>query len=189
MALEKPATKSGDNPDRSGGHRPGQSAAHPQSPGTASRWRGSAANWLAAQGGAIGDAVESDELGIATAVWTLGPEEGTQVTTATVEGATNSPLTYSATAESGEPPPPPPGVTVDVQADNTFSPTSVTIAPGQSVTWEWAEGSGRTTSRPTLKSRRPAGFCRMAPLPTPIVHDAGTYAYYCTAHGAPVASA
>ena len=101
LVVEKPATKSGDNQTGPVGialgnplriliTRDGEPV------------EGVGVNWSAAQGGAIGDAVESDELGIATAVWTLGPEEVTQVTTETVEGATNSPLTYSATAESGD---------------------------------------------------------------------------------------
>ena len=94
LVVEKPATKSGDgqtgpvstalgNPLRILITREGEPV------------EGVGVSWSAAQGGSISDAQESDELGIATAVWTLGPEEGNQVATATVEGATNSPLSYS----------------------------------------------------------------------------------------------
>src|SRR5919108_703006 len=105
-------------------------------------WVGAACggvNWSAAQGGTISEAQESDEAGIATAVWTLGPAEGTQLATADVDGADNSPLTYTATAEGDQPPP---GATVQVLPNNTFSPATVSIAPGGSVTWVWEAGSG-----------------------------------------------
>jgi plastocyanin len=140
-------------------------------------------NWSAAQGGSIGDAQESDELGIATAVWTLGPEEGNQVATATLDGATNSPLTYSATAESAEPPP---SVTVQVLANNTFSPASVTITPGRSVTWEWAEGVGQHNVVPDAEEPPSSGILRDGPFTyTHMFNTPGTYRYYCSAHGAP----
>jgi plastocyanin len=147
---------------------------------------GVSVSWSAAQGGSVSDAQETDELGIATAIWTLGPEEGNQVATATVDGATNSPLTYSATAESDEPPPPPPGVTVDVQADLTFSPATVTIAPGESVTWEWAEGVGRHNVVPDGEEPPSSGVLRDGPFTyTHMFNTPGTYRYYCAAHGAP----
>ena len=98
LVVEKPATKSGDgqtgpvstalgNPLRILITREGEPV------------EGIAVSWSAAQGGSISDEQASDEFGIASAFWTLGPEEGSQVATATVEGATNSPLSYTATAE------------------------------------------------------------------------------------------
>src|SRR5688500_5911684 len=98
LVIEKPATKHGDgqtgpvcaalgNPVRVLITREGEPV------------EGVNVAWTAAQGGSIGSAQESDELGIATAVWTLGPDEGSQVVSAEVAGATNSPLTYTATAE------------------------------------------------------------------------------------------
>jgi plastocyanin len=104
-----------------------------------------------------------------------------------VQGATNSPLTYSATAEPDEPPPPPPGVTVDVLANLTFSPASVTIAPGESVTWEWAEGVGRHNVVPDNGSEpASSGVLRDGPFSfTHTFNTPGTYRYYCASHGAP----
>jgi plastocyanin len=43
----------------------------------------------------------SDATGIATTAWTLGQAAGTQVASATLAGATGSPLTFSATATAG----------------------------------------------------------------------------------------
>jgi plastocyanin len=184
MVIEKPATKSGDgqtgpvgvalgNPLRVLITREGEPV------------EGVSVSWSAAQGGSIGDAQESDELGIATAVWTLGPEEGNQLATATVNHATNSPLTYTATAEPAEPPPP--GVTVQVLANNTFSPATVTIAPGGSVTWVWEEGVGRHNVVPDNgNDPAPSGVLREGPFTyTHSFATPGTYRYYCAAHGGP----
>jgi plastocyanin len=182
LVVEKPATKSGDgqtglvstalgNPLRILITREGEPV------------EGVGVSWSAAQGGSISDEQESDELGIATAFWTLGPEEGNQVATATVEGATNSPLSYTATAESDEPPP---GVTVQVLANNTFSPATVTIAPGVSVTWEWAEGVGQHNVAPDGEEPATSGVLTDGPFTyTYTFNTPGTYAYYCIAHGAP----
>ena len=185
LVVEKPATKSGD----------GQTGPVGTALGNPLRVyitqdgdpvEGVSVSWSASLGGSIGEAQESDELGIATAIWTLGPEERTQTATATVSGATNSPLTYSATAESDEPPPPPPGATVDVRADNTFSPATVTIAPGESVTWEWAEGVGRHNVVPDAEEPASSGILRDGPFTyTHTFNTPGTYRYYCAAHGAP----
>lgn len=185
LVIEKPATKSGDgqtgpvgialgNPLRILITREGEPV------------EGVNVSWSAGQGGSISDAQESDELGIATAVWTLGPDEGVQVATAEVDGATNSPLSFSATAEAAEPPPPPPGVTVQVRPDNTFEPSTVTIQPGESVTWEWEEGSGRHNVVPDGEEPAPSGILSEGPLTYTYTFDTpGTYRYYCVAHGAP----
>ena len=180
LVVEKPATKSGDgqtgpvgmalgNPLRILITREGEPVG------------GVAVSWSAAQGGSISDAQQSDELGIATAVWTLGPEEGNQVVTATVEGATNSPLSYTATAESAEPPA---GATVQVLANNTFSPATVTVVPGGSVTWEWGEGVGQHNVLPDAQEPAGSGILRDGPFTyTYTFNSPGTYRYYCLAHG------
>ncbi len=54
--------------------------------------------WVAGQGGSFSEETESDELGIASAVWTLGPEVGNHAATASIDDATGSPLTYTAVA-------------------------------------------------------------------------------------------
>jgi plastocyanin len=185
LVIEKPATKSGDaqtgpvgtplgNPLRVLITREGEPV------------EGVNVTWTAAQGGSIGSAQESDELGIATAVWTLGPAEGNQVASAEVTGATNSPLTYTATATPDEPPPPPPGVTVQVLPNNTFDPATLTISPGQSVTWEWEDGSGRHNVTPDDEEPAASGPLVEGPFTFTHTFDTpGTYRYYCLAHGGP----
>lgn len=180
LVVEKPATKSGDgqtgpvstalgNPLRVYITRDGEPV------------EGVSVSWSAGQGGSISDAQESDELGIATAVWALGPEEGNQLATAEVAGAENSPLTYTAIALPDEPPG---GVTVQVLPNNTFSPATVTISPGQSVTWEWAEGSGFHNVVPDDEEPASSGVLSEGPKTYTYIFNApGTYRYYCVAHG------
>jgi plastocyanin len=180
LAIEKPATKSGDlqigpvgtalgNPLRVLITRDGEPV------------EDVGVNWSAAQGGTISEAQESDEAGIATAVWTLGPTEGTQLATAEVDGADNSPLTYTATAEADDPGP---GATVQVLPNNTFSPATVTVAPGGSVTWVWGEGSGQHNVVPDAGEPASSGVLAAGPKTyTYTFTTPGTYRYYCVAHG------
>jgi plastocyanin len=181
LDIEKPTTKSGD----------GQNAPVGTALGNPLRVlitrdgepvEGVDVDWSAGQGGSVSDEQSSDELGIATAVWTLGPQEGNQVAMAEVAGAGNSPLAYTAVAEPDEAPA---GVTVQVLPNNTFSPATVTIPPGQSVTWEWAEGSG--LHNVVADNAEPASSGPLAEGPktyTFTFTTPGTYRYYCVAHGA-----
>ena len=57
--------------------------------------------WSVGQGGSLGDEQVSDEEGIASVIWTLGPEVGEQEATAAVDGADGSPLDYTAIATPG----------------------------------------------------------------------------------------
>jgi plastocyanin len=141
LVMEKPATKSGDqqfgpvelalgNPLRVLITREGEPV------------EGVDVEWAAGQGGSFTLEEESGEDGIATVVWTLGPEVGNQAATATIDGADGSPLTYTATATSGTEPPPGPTIQVlGPDGGNRFEPALVTITVGQTVTWEWPEGS------------------------------------------------
>jgi plastocyanin len=73
-----------------------------------------------------------------------------------------------------------------VRADNTFSPASVTIGPGESVAWEWAEGVGRHNVVPDAGEPPSSGVLRDGPFTyTHTFNTPGTYRYYCAAHGAP----
>jgi plastocyanin len=180
LTIEKAATKSGDeqtgpagtalgNPLRVFITRDGQPA------------EGVSVNWAAGQGGSISQAQESDELGIATAVWTLGPAPGNQVATAEVSDAAGSPLTYTATAEPNEPPP---SATVRVLSSNTFDPAIIRVAPGSAVTWQWEEGSGLHNVVPDADEPAPSGVLTAGPHTyTHTFETPGTYLYYCVAHG------
>ena len=186
LVIEKPATKSGDrqtgpvslalgNPLRVLITRDGEPV------------EGVGVSWSAGQGGSLGNTEESDELGIATAVWTLGPDFGAQTATAAVDGADGSPLTYTATAEDDTPPPPPGGDTVQVltAGGNRFDPVEVTISVGQSVTWNWPAGSGRHNVVPDDALPPLSGPLQLGPATyTFTFNQPGTYAYHCFAHGA-----
>ena len=96
---------------------------------------------------------------------------------------------YEAPTGTSNTPPPPTGnpvqaATIQVQ-DNLYSPSTVLIAAGGTVTWNWIGDGHSVTSAGspsfvgvTLKS---------APFTLgPVVFAlAGTYSFYCTAHGVP----
>lgn len=94
------------------------------------------------------------------------------------------------TANSNVPPPPPSGnpvqaATVDVQ-DNFFSPQTVLIAVGGTVTWTWV-GSGHSVTSTGSPAFSPNAPISNAPhtLGPVTFSTAGTYQYYCTVHGVP----
>jgi plastocyanin len=87
-------------------------------------------------------------------------------------------------------PPPPSGnpvqaATVDVQ-DNYFSPASVLIVAGGTVTWNWV-GSGHSVTSNGSPAFSPNAPVSNAPktLGPVTFSTAGTYQYYCTVHGVP----
>jgi plastocyanin len=184
LLIEKPATKSGDqqngpvgtalgNPLRVVITRDGAPVENV------------AVTWSAGQGGSFSSEQESDADGFATAVWTLGPQTGQQAATATVEDADGSPLTYTATANTGGGPPP--GPTVQVR-NNFFDPNIITISVGQTVTWVWAnEQIGLHNVLPdagTIPGR--SGAPETGPTTFSFTFtEVGTFRYFCQEHGAP----
>ena len=102
-------------------------------------------------------------------------------------GATSQPST-------GNPPPPPPGTPNSVVlTNNAFTPTTLNVAAGATVTWTWDSctggdgyGGGQTcTSHNIVFDDQAAGsgtlsngvFTRAFPV-------AGTFLYHCAIHGA-----
>ena len=182
LVIEKPATKSGDqqfgpvgtalgNPLRVLITRDGEPVEDVD------------VEWTVGQGGSLSEEQQSGEDGIASVVWTLGPDVGQHVATASVTGADGPPLTYTATATTGGGPPT--GPTVQV-LDDFFDPAIMTITVGQTVTWIWPEEvvnahnvlpddrstpgrSGEPTAGPTMFSHR--------------FTEVGTFRYYCQVHG------
>jgi plastocyanin len=184
--MEKPATKSGDqqfgpvglalgNPLRVLITRDGEPV------------EGVDVDWNAGQGGSLADEADSDEEGIASAVWTLGPEIGTHSATAAIDGADGSPLTYTAVATTGTGPPPGPTVQVLGPAGgNRFEPAIITITVGQTVTWEWPAGSIGHNVLPD-DNFHPSRSGDLADGPETHSYtftEIGTFRYYCQAHGA-----
>jgi len=94
------------------------------------------------------------------------------------------------TSASNMPPPPPSGnpvaaAAVDVQ-DNFFSPQTVLITVGGTVTWTWV-GSGHSVTSTGSPSFSPNAPISNAPhsLGPVTFSTAGTYQYYCLVHGVP----
>jgi len=84
----------------------------------------------------------------------------------------------------GPPPPPAPAVTVKVQ-NNQFAPAEARVTVGGTVTWEW-EASGHnvlSAFTPSFPSSNPLSNSGFTYGPVTF-STAGTYLYYCSAHGA-----
>ena len=185
LVIQKPATKSGDqqtapvstalgNPLRVLITRDGAPV------------EGVNVDFSVAQGGSLEQELESDEEGIASTVWTLGPEVGGHVATAAVDGADGSPLTYTATATTGTGPPPGPTVQVlGPDGGNRFEPAILNITLGQTVTWVWPALSSGHNVWPD-DNIHPTRSGVLANGPNTFSYrfdDIGTFRYFCQAHG------
>ena len=137
--------------------------------------------WSVGQGGTLGDEQVSDEEGIASVVWTLGPLVGEQEATATLEGADGSPLTYTAIATPGGGPT---GPTIEVRS-NEFDPAVVTVNVGETVTWVWGSGIHNVQPDDGVTPGR-SGNIEAGPKTYSFTfNQIGDFRYYCQSHGAP----
>jgi plastocyanin len=125
----------------------------------------------------------SDAAGIASNNWTLGTVPGPQSAQAALTGADGSPVTFNATAGAG--PEQPSDATVTVN-NNNFSPTSLTVAAGTTVTWQWAPSAVNHDVTPAASLPPGSGPPSNAPDSYQFTFNTpGTYTYYCTQHGTP----
>lgn len=62
-------------------------------------------SWFTNNGTLSPTAAPTNEEGLSAVTWTLGPETGTQTATATLTGATGSPVSFTATATEPQGPP------------------------------------------------------------------------------------
>ena len=187
LVIEKPATKSGDQQTGPVGTALGNPLrvmiTRDREP-----VEGVDVDFSAGQDGSLGQEEESDETGIASAVWTLGPDIGNHSATAAIDGADGSPLTYTATATTGTGPPPGPTVQVlGPPGTNRFEPAVVNILVGQTVTWVWPAGSNGHNVFPddNIHPTRSGSLADGPETHSYTFEDAGTYQYYCQAHGGP----
>jgi plastocyanin len=149
--------------------------------------------WATPDGGVLAPSTSTtNEDGIATSTWSLGPDLGSQTATATADGAEGSPLTFTATAEGVAPPPPPPptpSATIEVlgpDGGNRFEPAEVTIQAGQIVRWNWPSGSLQHNIVPD--DDEPVGSGSLANGPKQYdytFNSLGTFRFYCSNHGGP----
>lgn len=121
--------------------------------------------------------------GVAAVTWTLGTTLGDQVAAASVTGATNSPIAFTATGNDANTP-----VVISVlgpAGGNRFSPSEVTVVAGSTVTWEWAEDALSHNVSPNVGATPPrSGDVTNGPHTYQATFDTpGTYRYHCESHG------
>jgi plastocyanin len=145
---------------------------------------GTAVTWSATSGGGQVTPTSSttDGTGIASTRWTLGPSVGGQLASAAVAGATNSPVTFSATATGTGP-----GASVVTVENNLFSPSTITVPANTTVRWDWAAGSLQHNITPIQPATIPSDpTTSSAPHSYQVTFTTpGSYGYYCTVHGTP----
>lgn len=108
--------------------------------------------WAAPSGTVLPATSQTNASGVATAVRTLGATAGAQTATATVSGASGSPVTFTATANAGNPAvlekvTPDGSATINSQVDYTVRVEDAHGNPkvGQVVNWEVVSGDGSIT--------------------------------------------
>lgn len=143
-----------------------------------------AVTWSAAAGGIGPSPDQTDANGESTSLWVLGDQAGPQSASASVTGATGSPVTFTATALSGPAP-----VTVQVlgpTGGNRFDPADISVATGTTVTWQWGDGALDHSVEPDDGTTPPSsGAVVDAPHSYSFTFDTpGTYHYHCASHGA-----
>jgi len=144
--------------------------------------------WSTGSGSMSPSTVKTDDNGVAGSTWTLGDTPGGQTATASVTGATGSPLTFTATAI----PTTPEGPTVQVISSssggvNRFSPADITVTVGGTVTWNWSDEIVKHNIVPD-DGVTPAASGDLTVGPHTYQYtftQVGTFNYYCQAHGAP----
>lgn len=141
--------------------------------------------WAATGGTVSAATVPSDAAGASAVNVTLGSTAGPITITATVGDLTGSPLTFNATATT----PPPLGQIIQVltAGGTRFSPASLTISTGSTVTWNWPSGSIQHNVVPDDGST-PASSGVLADGPHTYsftFNTPGTYRYFCANHGSP----
>ncbi len=99
----------------------------------------------------------------------------------TTPNGQNGPTQYPQQPPAGNPVD---AATVNV-ANNAFSPTSVLLASGGTVTWTWV-GSGHSVTSDGTPSFSPNAPVSNSPhtLGPVVFATVGSYQYYCTQHGA-----
>ena len=144
-------------------------------------------NWGTGSGTVSPSQGQTATDGITNGVWTLGDALGAQTATAAVTGATNSPITFTATATDETP-----GGATTIQVLgggttglNRFEPAEITVTVGTTVIWEWADGAiGHNVVPDAGNTPAPSGGIVNGPTTYHYTFNVlGSYRYHCQAHG------
>jgi plastocyanin len=131
-------------------------------------------------GGSVSPAASTtDAQGLATSTQTLPATAGPATVTATATGLTAATFTNTAVTSTG---------TATVQLMNSqFQPSTLTVAAGTTVTFEWNDGATQHTLFPEPPGTIPSDQASAAaPHTYSVTFTApGTYRYYCSIHGGP----
>ena len=135
--------------------------------------------WATTSGGTLAPATSTtDANGIAVTTWTLGAGGGAQTATASVSGASGSPVTFTAAS------PVVPTITVGPGGALQFSPATITIDAGQSVRFVWASNShnvvpeaGNPSTLPNIPTVSDAPFEASVAFPS-----SGEFKFFCAVH-------
>ncbi len=118
--------------------------------------------------------------GVASVTRTLGDTVGTQTDTASAIGLSGSPVVFTSTSGTA---PATAGVSVGPGGTLTFSPDSLVLATGGTVTWTWATGTHGVewlTAPGTLPTNSAVKTSGTYPWTFPAP---GVYTYDCIVHG------
>jgi plastocyanin len=137
-----------------------------------------AITWTASAGQVTGGSTTGAD-GIASGIWTLGPNPGQQSVTAGKPGGPTVLFGATATQDGGTLR----TVMMSTSGGGQFTPSNLTVAPGTTVRWIWVDGPHSVTPD------GPANFPGYLPeADYPFVYEftftnEGTYNYHCTVHG------
>lgn len=145
---------------------------------------GRTVNWsITSTGGQVNPATtQTGADGIASTVATLPASAGTMTVQAAASGVTGSPVSFGLTAAAI-------GLQANVQVvNNDFTPSSVSVRAGGTVTFTWGTGSVLHTVTPVAPATIPISPGHPALLSAPnefvtTFPTQGTFTYFCTNHG------
>jgi plastocyanin len=134
--------------------------------------------WVATGGTVSAGSVATDAAGISGVTVTLGGTAGPIRITATSGGLTGSPLTFTATANTG-------ATNAVTVVNDRFSPAAITVPAGTTVIWSWVGTAQNHNVAPDATEPTRSGNPVNAPHTYQFTFNTpGTYLYHCEVHGA-----
>jgi plastocyanin len=137
-------------------------------------------NWNAVGASVSAAVIPTNNAGVSPVTVTLGPNEGAVTITAESGALSGSPLSFNATATAA----PPPNTTISV-INNSFTPSTLTVSVGTTVTWSWIASARAHNVVPDATEPLTSGGLADGPHTYQYTfNNAGTFRYFCSNHGA-----